>query len=53
MDGSVMGENLSRLDRDRNWLVEELKKQGYRDAKEIFLAIYHPDGNKLRLYPNN
>ena len=51
MDGNVLGENLSRLGRDRNWLMGALKKQGYRDAKEIFLAVYHPDENKLRLYP--
>ena len=53
MDGSVMEENLSRLGRDRNWLKNELKKQGYREEKDIFLAIYRPDENKLTLYPNH
>lgn len=52
IDGRVMGENLSRIGRDVNWLTEQLKTQGYKDAKEIFLGIYRPEVDKLTLYPN-
>ena len=52
MDGRVMGENLSRLGRDANWLAKRLKKEGYESAKEILLAIYRPEEDKMTLYPN-
>ena len=52
MDGRVMGENLSRIDRDANWLTKQLKAQGHGDAKEILLGIYRPKEDKLTLYPN-
>ena len=52
MDGRIMGDNLSRAGRDANWLSKQLKEQGYRDAKEIFLGVYRPEENKLTLYPN-
>ena len=52
MDGRVMGENLSRIGRDSNWLTKQLKLQGYKDCKDIFLAIYHPEEEKLTIYPN-
>ena len=52
MDGRVMGENLSRVGRDVNWLEKQIKSQGYRDTKEIFLGVYHPEEDKLTLYPN-
>ena len=52
MDGRVMGENLSRMGRDENWLKKQLKSQGHKDAKEIFLGIYRPEEDKLTLYPN-
>ena len=52
MDGRVMGENLSRVGRDINWLTKQLKLQGHNDTKEIFLAVYRPEEDKLTLYPN-
>ena len=52
MDGRVMGENLSRVGRDANWLTKQLKAQGYRDAKEIFLAVYRIEEDRLTVYPN-
>ena len=51
MDGRVLGENLSRMGRDENWLAKQLKSQKYSNAKEIFLGIYHSDEDKLTLYP--
>ena len=50
MDGRVMGENLSRIGRDAAWLADLLRLQGYRDVKEILLAIYHPEEEKLKVY---
>lgn len=52
MDGRVMGENLSRMGRDVNWLTKQLKIQGCKDAKDIFLGIYRPEEDKLTLYKN-
>ena len=52
MDGRVMGENLSRMGRDENWLLKRLRAEGCTDAKAIFLGIYRPEEDKLTLYPN-
>lgn len=52
MDGRIMGENLSRIGLNANWLTKQLKSQGHKDTKDIFLAIYHPEEDKLTLYPN-
>ena len=52
MDGCVLRENLSRMGRDENWLIRQLKEQGYESAKDIFLAIYRPEEDRLTLYPN-
>ena len=53
MDGRIMGENLLRIGRDENWLQKQLGSQGYHDAKEIFLGIYHAEDDTLSLYSNN
>ena len=52
MDGRIMGENLSRLGRDGKWLDLQLKSQGCRSAKEVFLAVYVPEEDKLTVYRN-
>ena len=52
MDGRVMGENLSRMGRDVNWLNKLLKTEGCKDVKDIFLGIYRPEEDKLTLYKN-
>ena len=52
MDGSIIGENLSRMGRDENWLAKQLKMQGYPDAKDIFLGIYRKEEDSLTLYQN-
>ena len=53
MDGRIMGENLLRIGRDENWLQKQLESQGYHDAKEIFLGIYHAEDDTLSLYSND
>ena len=52
MDGRIMGENLSRLGRDEKWLSERLKLQGVKSVKEILLAVYTPEEDKLTVYLN-
>ena len=49
MDGRIMGENLKRLGLDEDWLHKELKRQGYKNAKEVFLGICN-SSNQLTLY---
>ncbi len=53
MDGRIMGENLTRVGRDPKWLSAQMKQQGYRSEKEIFLGIYRPENDQLSLYPPN
>ena len=50
MDGRIMGDNLRRKGLSDDWLMKELKKQGYKNAKEIFLGICYDD-NQLTLFP--
>ncbi len=52
MDGRVMGENLERLGLNAAWLERELKDRGFSGAREILLGIYHAQGDRLDLYPN-
>ena len=52
MDGRMIGDNLSRAGKDEAWLKSQLKLQGYRDVKAIFLGVYRPEEDKLTLYPN-
>ena len=53
MDGRVMGENLSRIGRDEFWLYNELKTRGYRNPREVFLGVYHPEKDTFSLYRGN
>lgn len=50
MDGRIMVDNLKRKGLSDDWLMKELKKQGYKNAKEIFLGICYDD-NQLTLFP--
>ena len=50
MDGRVMGDNLKRKGLNDEWLQKEIKNQGYKSAKEIFLGICY-DENNLTLFP--
>ena len=52
MDGRVMGENLTRMGRNTNWLEKQLKAQGYKSVKDVFLGIYRTEEDKLTLYKN-
>lgn len=39
MDGRIIEENLKCMGLDQNWLGTQLKEQGHRNAKEIFLGV--------------
>ena len=51
MDGRVLDENLKRMGLDSKWLEKQLKEQGYKNAKEIFLGVCDKS-KKLTLYGN-
>lgn len=53
LDGRIMGENLSRLKKDENWLIQKLKASGCDDIKKIFLAIYRAEDDSFSLYCND
>ena len=50
MDGRILGENLSRMGLNEKWLEKQIKAQGFKDAKGIFLGIYRAEEDKLTLY---
>ncbi len=52
MDGRILHENLKRKGLDTTWLQKQLKKQGFRNAKEIFLGVCD-NTNNLTLYKTN
>lgn len=52
MDGGVVDGNLSRIGCDENRLAKQLQAQGCKGAKDIFIAIYHPEADQLMLYQN-
>ena len=51
MDGRILDENLKRLGLDIKWLEKQIKAQGFKNAKEIFLGICDQN-NRLNLYRN-
>lgn len=51
MDGRIMDANLKKMGLDTTWLDRQLKAQGYRNAKEIFLGLCDKN-NKLSLFAN-
>lgn len=44
-DGIVIEENLRQLNKDRTWLIDQLKMQGINDPAEVFLVTLNPAGN--------
>lgn len=50
LDGSIAFENLRHIGKDENWLLEELKKQGFRNYEnEVALAELDPSWNLIIL----
>lgn len=50
MDGRILGENLHRMRLDETWLARQLRAQGIRDARDVFLAVCD-DQKQLACYP--
>lgn len=50
MDGRIMGGNLARAGRSATWLCDQLNLMGYSSAKEVLLAVYRPEEDKLTVY---
>jgi uncharacterized membrane protein YcaP (DUF421 family) len=44
-DGMIIEENLRQLNKDKPWLLKELKKQGIHDISEVFLVTLNPAGS--------
>lgn len=44
-DGMLIDENLKQLNKDRAWLIRELKKHNINNISEVFLATLNPAGS--------
>lgn len=44
-DGRVLDKNLAEINRSKNWLMAQLKKQGFFSIENIFYAEIQPDGS--------
>lgn len=44
-DGILIEHNLKKINKDKNWLLEQLKSQGIKDISEVFLATSTPSGS--------
>lgn len=44
-DGIIIEENLRQLNKDKKWLISQLKMQGIKDVSEVFLVTLNPAGS--------
>lgn len=44
-DGILIEENLHQLNKNKAWLMKQLKAQGIKDISEVFLATLNPAGS--------
>lgn len=44
-DGVLIEENLKQMNKDKKWLMNELKKQGIKDVSEVFLFTLNDAGS--------
>ena len=49
MDGRILEGNLKRMGYNETWLQKNLKEQGFKKAKDVFLGICDSNG-KLTLF---
>ena len=52
MDGKIMKNNLSIINKDVNWINKQLKVEGYSDISKILLAVVDSN-DKLIIYERN
>ena len=51
LDGHINDVNLKKAGFERIWLDKQLHKQGYKNAKEVFLGMADTVKKTLQLYP--
>lgn len=51
MDGKILEDNLKRKGLDTVWLKKEMKNQGYKSEKDVYLGVCD-DNNNLTLFRN-
>ena len=44
-DGILIEENLRQLNKDKDWLMSELKAHGINSISEVFLVTLNPEGS--------
>lgn len=44
-DGILIEENLRQLNKDKKWILSQLKSMGIKDISEVFLATLNPAGS--------
>lgn len=44
-DGIIFEQNLKQLNKNKNWLMEQLEKQGIKSPSEVFLATLNSSGS--------
>lgn len=52
IDGQILDNNLKNINRDKEWLIHELKVNGYDDISNVLLATYD-NKNKFTIYQKN
>ena len=50
MDGRLLTDNIRQAGKEEAWVFRALLRQGYRDEKEVFLALWD-GGEKLTVFP--
>lgn len=50
MDGQLLRENLRKAGKEESWVHRALLRQGYREEKQVFLALWD-GGEKLTVFP--
>ena len=44
-DGMIIEENLRQLNKDKKWLMDQLKMYNIHDVSEVFLVTLNPAGS--------
>ncbi|MGH4051141.1 MAG: DUF421 domain-containing protein [Clostridium sp.] len=53
-DGFIVQDNLSSINRNERWIINNLKKRGINDTSDVFLAIYNAEsGLHIDLYKDH
>ena len=52
IDGQILDNNLKNINKDREWLIHELKVNGYNGIDDVLLATYD-NKNKFTIYRKN